>query len=59
MSEAQEGVLQRQRQRKCLLKKDWKIKFEFAILVTEIAIVWGLSSLPIVFYHLSSVQVVY
>jgi hypothetical protein len=42
------------RQRRCLLDSQWRMRLEFTILVVMIVIVWGLFSLPIVFYYDSS-----
>ena len=39
------------KQRTCLLDSQWRMRLEFTILVVMIAIVWGLFSLPIVFYY--------
>ena len=45
------------RQRTCLLDSQWRMRLEFTILVVVIVIVWGLFSLPIVFYYDSSSKV--
>ncbi|CAI8040607.1 hypothetical protein GBAR_LOCUS22619 [Geodia barretti] len=42
------------RQRTCLLDSQWRMRLEFTILLVMIVIVWGLFSLPIVFYYDSS-----
>ena len=47
--------------RKCkrCFDSQWKLRLEFAVLVTMIAIVWGLFSLPIVFYYEYSARVIF
>ena len=45
-------------QRQRLLSRHCKRRFEFAILVTMVVIVWGLFSLPIVFFYNSSSEVI-
>ena len=45
--------------KRCFLDSQWKLRLEFAVLVTMIAIVWGLFSLPIVFYYEYSARVIF
>ena len=52
-----ETEAQRQRQR-LLVSRHCKKRLEFAFLVAMIVIVWGLFSLPIVFYYSSSSEVI-
>ena len=38
-------------------KPDRRIKFELAVVIALVFIVWGLLSLPLVFYHITEDQV--
>lgn len=40
-----------------VLKEKWRVKCELAIVIGLVIIVWGLLSLPILFYHLDGSQV--